>query len=926
MAQKIVIASLDIDIQSLLKTTADLKKQIDNLKNTQKELTISGQSASAAFVENQAVLKALNSAYSNNIKVITESKKATEQQTNETELLSLALSQEATSIKEARDQNKLLNKLRNETNTTTKEGQAQLVALNAKLDANNEYIKENADAYLKQKINIGNYSESIKEAAQSINPLNGGLSGFAERAQDAGGAGNLLKSGLTGMITGMLGMVKASLAFIATPIGAVLAVIGVVLGTLIGLFKSLDPVMDKIEQGFAAVSAVIDVIRQTFLALITGAKNLKEAFSGLGSSMAQAAKDAANLKEAQQDLNDAMIIQEVRNAKAKQQFDELIVKSKNRTLTEKQRIAFINQAQKIESDNFKERDSLSKKELANAIEATRIKGNLSKAEIANLQRNTMAYAVYLLNTGRITEAELDMLKKASLNRIEILDETTKRLEKSQNAEDKLAENSAKKKEKAAADAETSRQKREEKRQKEIDRQITQSRESIDLFIAENNAKDKSAEQSYVFQKGLYDKEIKDLDLQFKKGKISKTKYETDKLNLTTAFAKAQADAAIQLSKTELDLFLAGQKSKLEGVKNLTPVLLQEEENRIKEVEARRLAQLQSEKKVSQSVIDEKIKQNQALTLSEIEYQTQRIAINSETDRTIQANRQALEDQIKVQKAEQLNAQKEIDLANAKTQFEADLIFIQQQYDRELEALKASLEAKKLTQDQFDEKKRQSDLKKAEMERLASINSVSMHLQQYARIAQGLEGLFGKNKAVAAATALINGGLAVTEILKAPAAPFVEPMASIVRGVQIAGVVGTTARSIAQIKSAKFEQGGIQEIGGKRHSAGGTKFYGEDGTMFEAEKGEGIGILNRGAYSAFMDFNNGFGGSKTQNGKFAGGGIITQGVRSGIDRSDIQQLQEGLAQVVATMPAPIVAVEEIQTVGNRYVKVKQNAKF
>jgi hypothetical protein len=91
-------------------------------------------------------------------------------------------------------------------------------------------------------------------------------------------------------------------------------------------------------------------------------------------------------------------------------------------------------------------------------------------------------------------------------------------------------------------------------------------------------------------------------------------------------------------------------------------------------------------------------------------------------------------------------------------------------------------------------------------------------------------------------------------------------------------------------------------------------------MFEAERGEGIGILNRGAYSAFMNFNNQFGSGKSGNGMFAGGGIITQGVKP--ETMDLNMIVGAIQQI----PAPVVAVEEIQTVGNRYVSVKANADF
>ena len=916
---KVVIAELELDITALLKSTSELKKEIDALKNTQKDLAASGDKSSEAFVQNEAVLKSLNSAYTSNVKVLQESGQATKTQADQAELLTLALSQEATSISEARQQNQLLNKLRNETNVTTKEGQAQLTSLNAKLDSNNAFIKENADAYLKQKINVGNYSESIKDAAQSLNPLNGGLAGFTERANAAGGAGNLLKNGLSGMITGMMGLVKASLAFIATPIGAILAVIGVVLGTLIGLFKSLDPVMDKVEQGFAAINAVIDVVRQTFLSLITGAKSLKEAFSGFGSSMANAAKDAAKLKNAQQDLNDAMRSQEVANAKASQQYDELIVKSKNRTLTEQERIAYIQQAQKIEEANFRQRSALANAELKNAIEAARIKGQLSDQEVNNLKRNTLAYGNYLLNTGKITEEELNDLKNAELNKIKIQDESTKRLEKSQNQEDKLAEAATANAEKAQQQREALAEKEKARRQKEIDDLIAKSNIQIELFKTTEGAKQKTALETADFNSKLFEKENANLKLQFDKGKISKEQYELEKLTISQNYAKQQADTLLQFANAELNLFLETNKSKLIGAETLTAELVAEEQRRLELIEQKRIDNLEKEKGVDAEKIAAKIANNEQLTVAELEFETERIKIAGETDATIQANKKTLEEQIKAQKAEQLAIDKELALADAETKAEEDAIKAQQDYDNEIARLKKLLTDKKITEEQFAALKKSADEKSAENERLASLNRTAETLKEMAKVTAGLESMFGKNKAISSATALINGGLAVTEILKTPSV-LPEPAASISRAIQIGGTIATTARSIAQINSAKFEKGGIQEIGGKRHSAGGTKFWGEDGTTFEAEAGEGIGILNRRAFSSFMDFNNSNGSGVSTGGFFAGGGIITQGVRPETLNID------SVVEAIASMPAPVVAVEEIQTVGNRYTQVVSGANL
>lgn len=878
---KIVIAELEIDIDALLKSTSDLKKEIDKVKNAQKELAASGQSSSAAFVENEAVLKSLNSAYASNVKAITETGKATANQVTQAELLNQALNTEVTSIAEARQQNQLLNKLRNETNATTKEGQAQIAALNKKLDENNDFIKENADAYLKQKINIGNYAESVKEAAQSINPLNGGMSGFISRSQEAGGVMPLLQQGLTGVITGIRGMIGASLAFIATPIGAVIAAIGLVVGILVSVFRNLDPVLDKIEQGFAAVSAVIDTVRQTIVAVVTGAKSLGEAFSGLGGRMSQAANDAAKLKDAQQDLNDAMRSQEVANAKASQQYDELIVKSKNRTLSEEERIAYIQKAQKIEEANFKQNAALAQADLKNAIEAARIKGDLSDQELKNLQKNTMAYGNYLLNTGRITEAELEAIKNAEIGKIKIQDQATKRLEKSQNAEDKLAEKAQERKEKEVADAEKAEEKRRELAQKRIDDLLAKSQQEIELFKAQQGFRAKSNDEQLKLNKQLYDKETADLKLQFEKGKITKLQYETEKLNLTNQFAKANADIIIAQGEREIELIR--QNSKLSIDERLTAemnfALLRKEKGLINEQQYQdEITKLQND---AQKLRDDK-------KLEDEQKEKERKIIDLENQR---ANDQlTFQQEVDIQK-QQNQIKLEEELKNAEKSG-ADTTLINKKYTDINKALDKSVEDAKIQ---------------------GAINTFGM-----------IANLLGEQSAIGKAFALTQTVLsgiqgvqnAYTTAQKSPitllnpAYPYIQ-----------AGLAGAfSAVQAAKIAGAKFEQGGIQEIGGNRHAQGGTKFYGEDGTMFEAERGEGIGVLNRRAFGAFMDFNNSYNGGSSSRGFFQGGGIITQGVRP--NNFDISSITEALANV----PAPIVAVEEIQTVGNRYVSVKENANF
>ena len=133
------------------------------------------------------------------------------------------------------------------------------------------------------------------------------------------------------------------------------------------------------------------------------------------------------------------------------------------------------------------------------------------------------------------------------------------------------------------------------------------------------------------------------------------------------------------------------------------------------------------------------------------------------------------------------------------------------------------------------------------------------------------------------------------------------------------------KNVAKIASTetKFEQGGTMMVGGNRHSQGGTKFVGSDGTRFEAERGELIGVLNRNASSQFMAFNNAF-GSKGQIGtSYAeSGGIIARGMDSGI--GGVERLAMITMDAISSLPAPRVAVDEINTVATRVAVIENGA--
>jgi hypothetical protein len=919
---KVVIAELEIDITALLKSTSDLKKEIDALKNTQKDLAASGQSTSEAFVANEAVLKSLNSAYASNVKVIQESGQATKTQADQAQLVTMALNTEVTSIAEARQQNQLLNKMRNETNVTTKEGQAQLTALNAKLNQNNDFIKENADQYLKQKINIGNYSESIKDAAQSMNPLNGGLAGFNQRAQDAGGVLPLVKAGLTGVISGIGGMISASLAFIATPIGAIIAAIALTLGILVSVFKTFQPVVDKAEQAVAALGAVLNVIKNTVLAVVNGTKSLGDAFSGLGSSMSSAAKETANLTKAQQDLDDVLQAQEVTTARNRAEINKLNVQLKDRTKTEKERLAISDQIIKKEEADFQQRKKIVDEEVRIARGQIAVKAQFTAEERKLLKEQGIGAKELAESRGGNYDKEFEALNKARLKAIALENEVSVNVEKQYVKRNKIEDEAQANADRAKAASEKAAQDAQTRRQKEIDDLIAKSNIQIELFKTTESAKQKTALETADFNKQLFEKENANLKLQYDKGKISKEQFELSKLQLSQNYAQQQANTLLQFANAELNLFLETNKSKLIGAENLTAELVAEEEKRLKLIEQKRIENLAKDKEVDVAKLEAKKLNNEQLTIEELEFETERIKIASETDNTIQANKKTLEEQIKAQKVEQLAIDKELALAEAETKAEEDAIKAEQDYQTEMARFTKLLTDKKITQEQFDAFKKNADDKKAELDNLRQIQQVQSALGGLNNIAGAVGSLFGQSKELALVQAGINGAMAITSIL----AQYPKFDGGFAMTAAIIGAGATTVAQIAKIASAKtpatpkFAKGGIQEIGGKRHSAGGTKFWGEDGTQFEAEAGEGIGILNRNAFASFMDFNNSHSSGRSNGGFFAGGGIITQGVRPETLNID------SVVDAIASMPAPVVAVEEIQTVGNRYATVVNGANL
>lgn len=192
MAEEFEIGKLNLDFNSIIEDAVELKKQLDELRESQKKARKEGETSTEEYVKQDAEIRSLSKEYNTLRNSMAEMNRSQKTGLDYSSRVNSALMTEATTIRELRAHNKTLNDLRNDANINTEEGQKTLAKLNAQLDKNNVLIKGNVDEYTRQKISIGNYSVEIKEAllsndlfGESIGDINKAFGMFAPLASMA---------------------------------------------------------------------------------------------------------------------------------------------------------------------------------------------------------------------------------------------------------------------------------------------------------------------------------------------------------------------------------------------------------------------------------------------------------------------------------------------------------------------------------------------------------------------------------------------------------------------------------------------------------------------------------------------------------------------------------------------------------------------
>jgi len=673
-----------------------------------------------------------------------------------------------------------------------------------------------------------------KEYNAQLEALQGSLRRTGTESKGFLGTLTSMPGPIGGIVSGMQGMTKAALAFIATPLGAVMAIIGGAVAGLVAVFKSFAPLLDKIAQGAAAVSAAFNWLKQSVVNLVTGQEAHTE-------SMKEAIKAAIALKKAEQDLEEAVIALTVADAKSKRQIDELLLQSKDRTKSEKERIALIDEALKVEETAYKRRKEIADEELRIAIGKITTGRQFTKQEIANLKERGVEYAFELQNKKLIKDEEIQALADALIKQEDIQGQSISIREKAinrQNALEEKADEAANKRAEALQKIKDKEAEAEKARQQILDEFKRTSAQN--QLQDENDLSDELRKIREQDAKELADIEAKQVEIRGAAIVEMMNLKEQDLINDAKTFsdkANAQKAQAESEKQSRIDASL-GTNEELE--------LIEYEHNaRLIEIEAEYQENIRAQR---QAALDQALADMQQIIASSQEMSDARVTIGLDAFTKLSTInwsevKSAKDGFMAIGQA----AQGLTGLITAGHEKEAEIFAAQKA--KELAAVEGNKEATDLVNKKYAKKEQQLKKKQFDDDKKKAIIDAS----------------------IATALAVIKGlssGLPMPGILMAA-------LAAVTGAVTIASIA-----SQQYTPTATYAKGGVI-VDGPSHSQGGVDVFGDTGQYFgNVQGGELMSVLNKDATSEIAAYSNinqsigrGVSFSKSANGYYENGGVM-----------------------------------------------------
>ena len=900
MADKIQVFKLDIDIDSVIQSASAFKTQADIIRGKLKQLKDAGDTGSETYVRLKGELDNVNAEYRTYQREVT---KLTSIQGKEIKTVQEARNALSVVSSQWAKQADLYGRNSEEASKLAK----QKLELTERLKTLESQTGDNTR-------NVGNYAEGMGEALKQStlygqaqqkltaiqavakpiynalkNEINGISAAYQKAKAEVAAYSGMQKAAAVATGATNIVMKAFKVALISTGIGALL----VLIGSLVAWFSKTQTGIDLVNKVLAGLGAAFDVVIDRvakfgggIVKLLSGdwkggLADMKDSFAGVGDEILRETKLAVQLEAELQKLERQQIAVKVARSEINKQIKEQNKLAEDTTKTFEERQKAINKAISLEQEQIKVENDLANNQLKNALQLNgSYEENASKIEevrqaFIDAQDDVQVFQDKLLQIGinNTTVEDVEKIGDAIINNNNAIAASEEKLTTLTNKRNAIEDQ-----------FEADRQRR---AKQELDRR----KRATDALIAEQEAQLKLYEENNRFEKDQL-----------------KVKEET--------------------AKQELDIL----KSKLDA------------------------------QKLSQTEYNAEVK---AIENDLIEYREQKRQEELERRQAFEDQRRQLEEQIRLE-----NTENELERAElqAEMDFEkhvADLENLQLREEEKTELLTLLTEqrdqAVAAIQEQF-EQKRISDFQKL-MDKEIKIRQ--KNAQQAANIATQLTGILtgllgdslaAKLASIAIDAAIQAGMVAITTegakaqnlaLAAAPGPPANIPLlitaaaqnltlqaqssAAITKILASAAIQGVG--TIAQ--SAKFEKGGFVKIGGKRHSGGGTKFVGEDGTTFEAEQGELIGVINRNAAFMVEQLNSQYpaGGAIKMQNYLAAGGIVTRNTGSTMNISKMEIDYDLLAKKIgAELGVELeklkifASIEEIRKADKNYMNIQNGAIF
>ena len=939
--EKSIILKVDLDTSGLNKQAKQASAEVQRLKALQAEMIAGKTKDEQATIKSSVAYMKLNESLRQSQKALKDSTSALviNEQLQSKEVLTaneLRLAQKALAVQ--------YNSLTQEQKDNTQQGReitAQYKAVNEALNQTSLNVKDG-------RLNVGLYSDSLKEIKEELKAMQNVMAGT-----DANSEEYIKASERAGELRDKLKEVKENTNAMAGGTG--FEKMSNTLAGMQGDLANLD--FEGVAEKAKALQEVST--KMTFKEVIGGAKSMGSAFVSLGKALlanplfllvAVIGAVAGALVWFSQEEETAEAETEKFNASMEKQnalFDrnnEVIRQNgKHRLEMAKAQGKSTKEIQKIELENFDQEEKIRRETLKKNKEQLAEKKRLYYLSLKEgNEENAKKLREEIIQDKRaIQDLKLGRQKYYQDRKVMLLNNENELKKEREEAKQRELEQQKEIAEKAKANAEAYRQRKQAEAQlaKEIAQNITdltQENEQAQLAnkeaslqagfdyrkkIAELTIKDENELKEHLIQlederanemlaiaKNQRDLDVKAINENAKreiaelKGSKEKIAEQTLLINKNTAQQIEALD--IELAKKQQDLEL----QKLENQKQIEEAKLvaskEADAQRLVDIEAQIQAELNANRSGAEKQIELANERNRQIQADETKTEEEKrlFALKTEAEitaiRKAEAEKQAEIDKLATEKRkENLNS-----IIDASKQLVSDMFALQQmQIQKDLEdTTNANNEKQNALQKQFDEgiiSAQEYEAKKLALENQARNEERAIKKKQ-----------FEANKRASIIEATIATAIAVARALPNPVTSI---LAGILGGAQIA--------LIASQPTPAFADGGKVLSGKKIGAFDGRSISRSNGDNLLATVKTGEVILNK-RQQAMLGGDNTF--RRIGVPGFADGGLTGQSVASGVDSQ--LNMETMILNAVQNLPNPVVAVTDINTGQGRYATVIESA--